>query len=148
MKRFARVLSEAQDRLKIPEPARTRILLEMASDLEDSFEFWVGKHVSEVEAALGKPRKRKAGSPYSTVVWRFEVTCAAIHGPHRVEIRWGDQDVYGAGSDVYVIPVQSSIFGHTLGERQRVAYKVDAQGYVRGFEARRTKKRSCPEYEP
>ena len=36
MNRFARVLSEAHDQLQIQEPSRTRVLLEMASDLEDS----------------------------------------------------------------------------------------------------------------
>ena len=51
MKRFARVLSKARERLEIPEPSRTRVLLEMASDLEDSFEFHLSQGCDEAEAA-------------------------------------------------------------------------------------------------
>ncbi len=39
MKRFARVLGKAHGQLKIPEPSRTRVLLEMASDLENSYQY-------------------------------------------------------------------------------------------------------------
>lgn len=51
MKRFTRVLSEARDQLKIPEPSRTRVLLEMASDLEDSYQFHLSQGCDESEAA-------------------------------------------------------------------------------------------------
>ena len=51
MKRFTRVLSEAHDQLKIPEPSRTRVLLEMASDLEDSYQFHLSQGCDETEAA-------------------------------------------------------------------------------------------------
>ena len=51
MKRFARVLGEAHDQLKIPEPSRTRVLLEMASDLEDSYQFHLSQGCDETEAA-------------------------------------------------------------------------------------------------
>jgi hypothetical protein len=51
MKRFAHVLSKAQEQLEIPEPFRTRVLLEMASDLEDSFEFHLSQGCDEAEAA-------------------------------------------------------------------------------------------------
>jgi len=50
MKRFARVLGEAHDQLKIPEPSRTRVLLEMASDLEDSYQFHLSQGCDETEA--------------------------------------------------------------------------------------------------
>jgi hypothetical protein len=50
MKRFARVLSEARERLKLPETSRTRILLEMASDLEDSYQFRLSQGCDESEA--------------------------------------------------------------------------------------------------
>lgn len=50
MKRFARVLSEAHDHLQIPEPSRTRVLLEMASDLEDSYQFHLSQGCDETEA--------------------------------------------------------------------------------------------------
>lgn len=39
MNRFADVLKQARERLEVPEPSRTRILLEMASDLEDSYQY-------------------------------------------------------------------------------------------------------------
>jgi len=51
MKRFARILSEAHDQLQIPEPSRTRVLLEMASDLEDSYQFHLERGCDETEAA-------------------------------------------------------------------------------------------------
>lgn len=51
MKRFVRVLSEAQERLKIPEPSRTQVLLEMASDLEDSYQFHLSQGCDKAEAA-------------------------------------------------------------------------------------------------
>lgn len=51
MKRFARVLNEARDQLKIREPSRTRVLLEMASDLEDSYQFHLSQGCDEAEAA-------------------------------------------------------------------------------------------------
>jgi len=51
MKRFARVLSEAQERLEIPEPSRSRVLLEMAADLEDSYQFHLEQGCDEAEAA-------------------------------------------------------------------------------------------------
>jgi len=50
MKRFARILSEAHDQLQIPEPSRTRVLLEMASDLEDSYRFHLSQGLDETEA--------------------------------------------------------------------------------------------------
>ena len=50
MKRFTRVLSEARDQLEISEPARSRVLLEMASDLEDSYEFHLSQGCDEAEA--------------------------------------------------------------------------------------------------
>lgn len=51
MKRFVRVLSEAQERLRVPEPSRTQVLLEMASDLEDSYQFHLSQGCDEAEAA-------------------------------------------------------------------------------------------------
>ena len=50
MTRFANVLKEAEDRLQAPEPARTRILLEMAADLEDSYDYFVDQGLDEAEA--------------------------------------------------------------------------------------------------
>lgn len=50
MTRFANVLKEAEDRLQAPEPARTRILLEMAADLEDSYDHHLAQGLDEAEA--------------------------------------------------------------------------------------------------
>lgn len=51
MSRFAAVLNRARDRLLIPEPSRSRILLEMAADLEDSYQFYRSQGLDEVEAS-------------------------------------------------------------------------------------------------
>jgi hypothetical protein len=50
MTRFANVLKQAEDRLQAPEPARTRILLEMAADLEDSYDHYVDQGLDEAQA--------------------------------------------------------------------------------------------------
>ena len=50
MNRFAEVLKQARDQLQIPEPARTRVLLEMASDLEDSYQIYLSQGCDEPEA--------------------------------------------------------------------------------------------------
>jgi len=50
MSRFADVLSRARDQLELPEPARSRILLEMASDLEDSYQYFRARGADEEEA--------------------------------------------------------------------------------------------------
>ena len=51
MSRFADVLNQVRDRLEIPEPSRTRIVLEMASDLEDSYQYYLDQGHDEAEAA-------------------------------------------------------------------------------------------------
>lgn len=51
MTRFAGVLKQAEDRLRAPEPSRTRILLEMAADLEDSYRHHLDQGCDEEEAA-------------------------------------------------------------------------------------------------
>ncbi len=56
MKRFTRVLSDARDQLEISEPSRTRVLLEMASDLEDSYDFHLSHGCDEAEARGGQRR--------------------------------------------------------------------------------------------
>lgn len=50
MNRFAHVLKQAGDRLRVPEPSRTRILLEIAADLEDSFRHYLEQGCGEAEA--------------------------------------------------------------------------------------------------
>lgn len=50
MSRFADVLQQAHERLQVPEPSRNRILLEMASDLEDSYQYYLSQGLEEAEA--------------------------------------------------------------------------------------------------
>lgn len=50
MNRFADVLNRVRDRLEIPEPARTRIVLEMAADLEDSYSYYLEQGNNEAKA--------------------------------------------------------------------------------------------------
>lgn len=51
MTRFTAVLQDVEARLQVPEPARTRILLEMAADLEDAFDHYTAQGLDETEAA-------------------------------------------------------------------------------------------------
>jgi len=51
MTRFTHVLKQAEHRLRTPEPARTRILLEIAADLEDSYQHYLDHGLDETEAA-------------------------------------------------------------------------------------------------
>lgn len=50
MTRFTTVLRQAEDRLRVPEPSRTRILFEIASDLEDSYRHYLAQGCDEAEA--------------------------------------------------------------------------------------------------
>jgi len=50
MSRFRNVLYRAQQQLDIAEPARSRILLEMANDLEDAYEHYLSQGHDEAEA--------------------------------------------------------------------------------------------------
>lgn len=50
MSRFARVLSDADARLMVPEPARSRILLEIAADMEDLHGAYLSKGLSDEDA--------------------------------------------------------------------------------------------------
>jgi len=50
MSKFAGVLNTARDRLRVSEPARSRILLEMAADLEDSYQHFLSRGSDEAEA--------------------------------------------------------------------------------------------------
>jgi hypothetical protein len=60
MTRFANVLKRAEDRMRAPEPVRTRILLEMAADLEDSYQHFLDQGLDEAEAT------RRAEEAFST----------------------------------------------------------------------------------
>lgn len=60
MNPFSKILQEASDRLQIPEPSKSRILLEMASDLQDSYELYLSQGLDEAEAA------RKARETFGT----------------------------------------------------------------------------------
>lgn len=51
MSRFAAVLKQASEHLEVPEPSRSRILLEIAADLEDSYEHHLARGCDPDEAA-------------------------------------------------------------------------------------------------
>jgi len=48
--RFAPVIRRTAERLTLPQPARSRILLEMAADMEDLFQLFRGQGMNEDEA--------------------------------------------------------------------------------------------------
>jgi hypothetical protein len=50
MKRFTRLLRETNERLNLPQPARSRIILEMASDLEELYDHYRSQGLSEEQA--------------------------------------------------------------------------------------------------
>ena len=50
MKRFAAVLKHVSDRLEIPQPTKSRILLEMGADLEDAYRHHLARGLGEEEA--------------------------------------------------------------------------------------------------
>ena len=50
MSRFTQILSELDSRLTVPEPARSRILLEVAADMEDLFREYSHRDFSEEDA--------------------------------------------------------------------------------------------------
>ncbi len=50
MNRFAEVLRKIDSRLDLPQPARGRIMLEIAADVEDLFEVYRGRGLDEAEA--------------------------------------------------------------------------------------------------
>jgi hypothetical protein len=50
MNRFTPALKELNGRLALPQPARARVLLEVAADLDDAFELGLGQGLSEGEA--------------------------------------------------------------------------------------------------
>jgi len=51
MSRFATILRDVDERLDLPQPAKSRIILEMATDLDDLFEAYVQSGIDEDEAA-------------------------------------------------------------------------------------------------
>lgn len=50
MNRFASLLNSINDRLDVPQPVKSRILLEIAADLEDAYEFYRAEGHSDEEA--------------------------------------------------------------------------------------------------
>jgi hypothetical protein len=51
MSRFTGLLTRAAGKLEIPQPARSRVLLELAGDLNDLYEHYRGEGLDEAEAA-------------------------------------------------------------------------------------------------
>lgn len=50
MTRFTNILSRIRDRLDLPQPTKSRILLEIASDLEDAYHYYVDRGMTDQEA--------------------------------------------------------------------------------------------------
>ncbi len=51
MSRFVPYLKEIHDRLDLPQPAKSRILLEIAADLEDAYDLYLSRGIADEEAA-------------------------------------------------------------------------------------------------
>ena len=50
MKKFTLFLKSINERLSLPQPLKSQILLEVAGDLEDVYEFYKNKGLNEQEA--------------------------------------------------------------------------------------------------
>ena len=50
MKQFTPLLERINDRLNLPQPTKSRILLEISADLEDLYRFYIGQGLSDNEA--------------------------------------------------------------------------------------------------
>ena len=61
MSRFAVVLKQVNDRLEVPQPTKSRILLEMEADLEDAYRHHLARGVS-AEEAVGRAEEAFAVS--------------------------------------------------------------------------------------
>jgi hypothetical protein len=52
MSRFTELLKRTNERLELPQPAKSRILLEIASDMDDMYHFFIDQGLSERDAAV------------------------------------------------------------------------------------------------
>ena len=50
MTRFANLLSRIRNRLDLPQPTKSRILLEISSDLEDAYHYYMDQGMTHQEA--------------------------------------------------------------------------------------------------
>lgn len=50
MKQFAQLLKRINDRLYLPQPTKSRIILEISADLEDLYQYYINKGFEETEA--------------------------------------------------------------------------------------------------
>jgi len=50
MTQFTPILKRINERLDLPQPTKSRIILEIASDLEDTFRFYLQKGLDEQES--------------------------------------------------------------------------------------------------
>jgi len=60
-KRFTALLSHIDERLNLPQPAKSRIILEMASDMEDLYRAYLKKGLAEEEALRKTEKKFRIG---------------------------------------------------------------------------------------
>ena len=65
MNRFASLLQSTSDRLDVPQPQKSRILLEMEGDLDDLFELYKSRGLSDYEAV--KKAEEKFGADDETI---------------------------------------------------------------------------------
>jgi len=50
MNRFTKTLNKINDRIKLPQPQKSRILLEISADLNDAYDYYIEKGIDEDEA--------------------------------------------------------------------------------------------------
>jgi hypothetical protein len=71
MNRFASLLREVNNRLNLPQPTKSRILLEMAGDLEDLYNFYRGQGLDENEAV--QKAEEKIDASYEALAELVEI---------------------------------------------------------------------------
>ncbi|MFC1730170.1 hypothetical protein ACFL6I_07505 [candidate division KSB1 bacterium] len=76
MKRFEYLLQKTGERLDIPQPAKSRILLEMAGDLEHLYHYYVGIGFNEEEAT--KRAEEKIGASDETISLLIQMNDSAV----------------------------------------------------------------------
>lgn len=104
-----------------------------ANDL--GFEFWVGKHVDQLRAALGEPRKVKKGA----LVYRVLLLCGSgVYGPRHDD--WAIQrGEIGRDESDFPPPHRPAT------KRITVAFRTGENDLITGYEVRRIKHKKCPE---
>jgi len=106
--RFADALGRAAQQLRLPEPARSRILLEMAADLEDSYQQYLERGCDEAEA------KRRAEETFAASGDALQLL-ARVHQPGLGDVAEGFSHHLGFGSKLLLVVL--ALFGLVLAAR-------------------------------